>query len=315
MNVMRSYSALVATVLVASILISKAEARFGRINTYLVEKVTSDDVSANMEAASKWLEEQVGAKQSILSTTPVSDLKKFTALQQVINDVQCHRAAYEILRENMDAVGLSDLIRDRQVIRRVDKVILKIYQDHARRCAKVFLEMYRTKRSSLNKEMFELAKTIAKTVMEADRFMLSMEESYSFYHPIDMFYRYIRYYPNLKSFARQTVLLDALRSNAKNDPDSKYTRAVPDERTGKAVVHKDKLRELTKKYLIEPCQYLDKELGPDLFVPARFDLQAYSDIGNEEGYYYLGWSYYMICQALTRNERAVYDNVIKSVTN
>lgn len=308
---MRSYSSLVAALLWALLLIDHTDARYERLNNYLVGNVDNDTVGSNMEAAAKWLKEKDGAKHSFLSRTPIRDLRKFTALQQVIDDNKCDRHAYAIMHENEEAVGLHTLIRYRQVFRRVDKVMAEILQKHAEKCAKVYPVTYRTKKAQLNAALFEQAKTIAETVMSADRFRLPSIMLPTFYQPLDLFYRYIKYNPTLESFERGGILHDALYSNAKNDPDLKYTRAVPDERTGRAVVHKDKLRELTRKYLIEPCRHLDNELGPDLFVPARFDLPHYFDPDKDERGYYIGWAYYKICQALTKDEQGVYDRVAK----
>lgn len=314
---MPSHSVLAAILAIASLAISGAEARYGRINTYLVEKVTSDDAAANLKAASEWLALQSSTKQSFLSTTPISDLKLFTALQQVLEDTKCDRASYNIMVENEEAVGLHKLIRNREVIRRVDKVLLDIFKDHAKKCAKVYPLTYRVIKNQLDRELSKRALNVARTIMEKDMFMLPMNEKLFFYSPLSIFYRYIRNYPSIESltYGVKSALVDALRSSAKNDPDVKYTRKVPNELTGKKVVHEDKIKELTKKYLVEPCQYIVDELGPNVFIPARFDVHVYFKTDEKEEEYYRGWANFMLCQAIVKNERAVYDNVVKIISD
>lgn len=310
---MRPHAVPMAVLVVASLAISDAEARYEQINSYLCSMVDNDDVSANMAFASQWLEEQEGTRQSFFSRTPISDLKKFTALQEVIDDSSCGRRALVIMRQNEEAVRLHRLIENRQVHRRIDRIIMRIFKDHAEKCSSLYPQMYRKKRHQLNAVLLEQVENIARAIMGADRFLLSTEEVLSFYEPSELFQRYIQYYPRVGHFAKNNLLHSALVANAKADLDFKYTHAVLDEPTGKVVVHKDKLKGLARKYLIEPCQHYVDKLGFDLFIPARFDMQVYFNINDQDGDYFLGWSYYMICLALTRDERTVYDDVIKYV--
>lgn len=310
---MKQLTILIAATVVASLSFHGAEASYGRLNSYLVGKVNNDDVGANMEAAASWLKEQAGKKQSFLSRTPVGDLKKFTALQQVIGDTECNQAAYEIMLANEQAAGWRKLFKFGHPARRVDKVMLKIFEDHAERCSRVYPEVYRAKMLQLDASQFERAKQFAGIVMKEDKFLSPSEEREAFYQPANLFHRYIEHSLSFDSFAHRVVLYDALTSNARKDPNFRYTLKVPLEPNGKAVVHKDKLMELVKTYLIRPCQNVVDGLGPDLFIPAKFDIPLHLEINNEDGDYYLGWSYYRLCQVLVREEQAVYGNIIKSI--
>lgn len=53
-------------------------------------------------------------------------------------------------------------------------------------------------------------------------------------------------------------------------------------------------------------------MGPDLFVPDRFDARWY-ELGKDD-LYYLGWTYFRKCRALTLNEAAVFNNVIDAAS-
>lgn len=125
--------------------------------------------------------------------------------------------------------------------------------------------------------------------------------------------RYIKQYPTIEGATPRYALPEALKSNAQNDSDYKYLRRVLDEKTGRYTFHKDKIRGLFKKYLVEPCKHVVDFLGPDLFTPARFDITFYSEVDHELDDYYLDWSCFSICQALIKDEKALYHDVINYV--
>lgn len=312
---MRSRTILVAALVVVVLGSEGAQALYHRLNNYLMNNVKTDEVGANMEAAAKWLEGQDSVQHSCLSTTPVKDLKRFTALQQVVDDTTCDHIAYDIMSANEKAVGLHVLLLYRQDLRRVEKVMLEIFENHAKRCAKVYPVTYRTLKLELDAVQFERAKKYAQTLIDTDRLFLVMNEKISWHYPLNLFYlhRYIKHFPTFGGRTRRTALSEALKYNARKDPDYKYLRSVLDEKTGKEAFHKDKIKGLVKKYLIEPCKHVVDFLGPDLFIPARFDLPFYSEIDEQFGDYYLGWSYFAVCQALVKDEKSLYNEVTKYV--
>lgn len=312
---MKSYTTVAAILTIVSLAIGGAEARYGRINSYLFEKVTSDNVNANIEAAFKWLKEQESVNQSILSRTPIRDLKKFTALQQVIDDTKCDRAAYEIMRANEAAVGLIWMLDLRLPLRRVDRLILRIFEDHAKKCSQIYPARYLAMRSQMDEATVERAESVGRTIINAAKYKLSIKEGVSYYNPSNLISEYIKYNPKIGDF-QEEVFHDALRASAKDDPDVKYASVVLDERTGKGKIHVSKVKELIENYLIKPCQHYVDELGPNLFIPARFDLEFYSDADDDEHRnYYRGWSYYQICKAVVRGKMSVYSDVAKCLVS
>lgn len=311
---MNIFIATFAALLVASMIVGGTGASYKELNNYLIEKVNNDEVAANMAAANKWLEEQQNVKQSFLSKSPVGDLKKFTALQQVIDDTKCDRSAYDIMRPNEEAVGLRKLLEDGQVIRRVDKVIYSIFEEHAKKCALVYPVVYRQKRQLLEQSKCAQVERLGQTIMGWDKYFASVRYHAYFFEPRGLLDRYIKITRTVRDFANKGVFYEVLLHNAKDDPNFKYTQRIPDEHSGKAVVHKDQLKELARKHLIEPCQFYVDELGPDVFTPARFELSIYSRPDSRDRDFYLSWSYYQLCRRVVKDERAVYDYVIASAT-
>lgn len=294
-----------------SLAIRHAEASYKRLNDYLTGKVDSDDVKANLDAATNWLEapEAVGCSFSL--RIPIADLKRFTSLEKVLEDSRCDRNAYEIMRANEEKVGLNKLIDEGKVTRRVDKVILKIIETHAQRCARVYPITYRLKRNQLDEVVFQRVKLLTTMLMEVDATVLTR---HFHYEPTNLFLVYIMHSPSIYRYTGLNILHNALFYSAQGDPNARYVHKVLDKKSGKEVVCKDKLRQLVRRHLIEPCQNYVNLFGPDLFIPARFEARVHSEIDNYDALYYLSWSNFMICQALTKNQAAVYNDVIKSVS-
>lgn len=297
-------------IVIVSMTLGGAEAGYKRLNDYLTNKVSSEDVAENMEAAFKWLEDPEVVTCSFSLKIPIKDLKKFTSLQRVLKDTKCDHTAYEIMHSNEEEVQLHKLIDEGKVHRRVDKIILKIFEIHAMRCKRVYPITYRIKRDQLSEVVFQRVKSLTTMLMEVDASVLTR---HFHYEPSNLFLVYILHPPTISRYTGLNILHNALLYSAQSDPNIMYAQKVTDQRSGKEIVHKDKLRQLVKKHLIEPCQHYVNRFGPDLFIPARFEARAYSEIDNHDALYYLSWSNFMICQAITRNEVTVYNDVIRTV--
>lgn len=174
---MKSYAVLLATLVLTSLALTGIQADYGRINRYLIAHVDSDEVGPNMEAASNWLKENDGKKMSLLSTVPVSDLKQFTALQQVMGNPKCDQTEYALLYANDRAVRLYDLVFGEKVHRRVDKVLHAIFKDHAQKCHQVYIGEFRAK--ELDSDTVSRVSNIAHAILEKKRFIIPPRIFYS----------------------------------------------------------------------------------------------------------------------------------------
>lgn len=297
----------ISILVVCSVAIHNVQAGYTRLNNYLIDKVSTDEVGPNLEAAANWLKEQENSKLLFLSRAPIGDLKKFTALQQVVDDTKCDHEAYEILRANIDA---ADSVGN---VRRVDKLILRVRKAHAVKCQSVYPISYLEKKQQLDATVSGSVKEIGDKIISWD--LLDRRRGYTAAYPSNLFREYIA--PDLafrKSFIDIAFALrDALTKNSEEDPNAMYLRRVSDERSGKRLVHKDKIKELSRKYLIEPCKQYEAVMGPDLFEPARLDAEIHHVLNEENQDFYLGWSYYKFCKAITADESEVFDEAIKVV--
>lgn len=276
-------------------------AGYDKINKYLVAQVANDDVSDNMAAAIEWLKKQENKKLPFLSSMPASDLRKFTALQRIIDGAKCDRSDYEILNANERAVDLYALYYDRNVVRRVDKVMQKIFEDHARKCQQVYPVRYLEKQQQLDSEVTARVDNIVRTILERGKTRVAVK---LYHNPEQLFGDYIARDFTIGQCVGKDYLWLAIKYNSEGDPDAKYLYRVPDEITGKRVVHTEKIKKLTQKYLIEPCKSYVAHYGPDIFVPARLDVEFnYPDDVKKDSSrdYYIAWASFAICKELAQD--------------
>lgn len=307
-----SYLALLATLFfMTASAFGGAHAHYGLINSYLTSHVpNNDEIGPNLEAAANWLKQQEGKRLSFLSSAPVHDLKKFTALQQVVDDTDCDETAYRIMLSNERAVDLYGTFTDKILIRRVDKVILKVFVDHAERCRKIHPIKYRWKIKQLDCVFLEHVANLSKLLMEKDRFIIPERR---FYQPGNLFHRYIEYPFPIGRYIGKNVFKAALVLNAKEVPGVEYLDLLDEFRNLFSYkVNKNKMEEIVLKYLFGPCRRFVSEFGPDLFGPAILDSEFYTVVEESDLDYYLGWVSFSMCLELSRNERLVLNDIIKS---
>lgn len=65
--------------------------------------------------------------------------------------------------------------------------------------------------------------------------------------------------------------------------------------------------------MIEPCVLYEAFMGPDLFEPAGLDAEIHHVLDKENEDYYMGWSYFKFCRALTSDEAGVFEAVINRI--
>lgn len=314
---MKSYAVLVAIVAIAKLLATRySQADYGRINKYLVAQVKNNEVGPNLKAALGWLEESMNKPKTQVVLVPISDLKRLTALQQVIDDTNCDGSVDWIINANSRAVQARYVLNsyERVPVRRVDEIILKIIQDYAKRCEKVHQDEYLRRRSKLDKHVEEQVDSIAKIIMSKNQVGW---QDYRFNPEADQ--QYVKDYSVWKSIDRY-IFRAALVHNAKGNPDAEHLREYSDQLAeDKKAAQVDLIRNLTRKYLIRPCGSFVDALGPGMFIPEINSIRSFeADPGRKylsflsDADYYSTWFKFTICRAIVKDDQTVLYDVIKS---
>lgn len=232
----------------------------GKINEYLVKNCNTVDFKSNLKTAQQYLD-FLSVKSSMFDHRLVNDLKTFTALKRIENgETQCNLESRKILTANNKLAG--DLIKvvkrkGAYPLTRYNSLVWSAIQKHAATCSPTYNAKYRQMIETLDKDM----------VNKVDALTVNTQLAYRNWK---------------KSSTEEPHSSDAKRAHESlifmvkkfNDKDKKYATLVNDEPNGKKVLNKEKYIELFERFIMKPCEYFVKKLGPDVFEPSLFDAQV-----------------------------------------
>jgi len=297
------------------------------LNNYLVDKVDSQAIEANMKAVKELFTNKCGSCFPFKRDS-TSSLRKFVALDTIKDlENQCDRTSYSIL---LDICRTNDFkvqkrLGNGQTLSRIDSILLEYSTRHAERCKSVYPVAFENKLNQLDKTQLHRVETHANIVMRNARFLLASGKPYR----VDEYLReheldYMGYHSQFK-YCRGSYEALSLLANKEQDPRARsLTKVVLDERKGVPRVDEPMIEALAKTYLFEPCQYYVNELGLDVFEPFEFDLKVRgSDVGNESDAnleqgsqlhnFYAGLVRYKFCKRLLSEKESVKRSLVKCI--
>lgn len=287
---------------------------YNKINSFLVERVESDEQEANMVKAIEMMIWEM-RKNTFMGQPLVDALKQFTAMAKTRGSESCNKESYAILLKNDRATeGKARRINSRLVMaRRIDKLVQSYCLQHSRDCQheypKKFKQIY-------NRMDLEATNQVESLLMQIFFGSAGAANQSSDPQQINIMRLYNGFILNTISSASvddSQLVYAALEQSAKakNDPNVIYLKSIADEKRGTRFVRKDKMKGMFKKYFIEPCEYYVRKLGPDVFIPATFDAEWQHQVDYREFIYYFGWAQFKLCVYLLENERAMVQNLVK----
>lgn len=289
---------------------------YKHINNYLVDNVETDDVAANLRAASEFYEKVRVNSWNIFNKHLVGALEQFTALNRILSGEKCNKNSYAILLKNDRATrGKTHKVRsklDRLV--KIERIIHKIALDHSIECQTVYPKLFEQKYEKMDKEKIEKVGAFTSDIMNQ-----LMKEKKNFFRQTKKFetFEQLQYVKSIRGKKEAQIAYDALKLFSRQDNDAKYLKKVFDDKQGKMRLNQDKVGELFEKYLVEPCAYYVRELGPDIFIPASYDVaildkeDRYEQV-DENSSFFTGWIRYKFCNLLIgRDRKSLLSSVIK----
>lgn len=207
---------------------------FLKINHHLFDIVQSNDGETNMAEASRWLRDEVSTSGD---KNLIKALETFTGLPRVLeDDIKCTSRAEDIIFENYRGAGNAKMLK---VPTRVADVVSEYATKHNDICKEYLRE----------ETMAKLEKVDSETRQKVNSLMdeLSTNDDYRELH-------------TLSPKNEVDIVYRALKNLSKDDPDKQYLGAVANKREGRFTTHPDKVTELLKRYIIEPCYKFNKVL-------------------------------------------------------
>lgn len=277
---------------------------YDKINDYLESNVEQSYVEYNMEAAADWL---TTLKASDPHEPLVAALELLTSLRKLKQDIKCSGESYSILRDNFLATGNRKLFYKLTNIKRIEHMVYYYCFQHAKQCKYEYVRNYDIKYKSMNKRFVEYVESFVNSIMYSDEYPL---DEYS--DTIQIYKQFLIKPVSLNGSTEAELTLDTLKRLAEND-------SKRDSLDGSNPISKEsrisQVRALYEKYIVKPCDYYTKQLGPDIFIPVAFDdlFQAKKvDPNFPRIDFYHSWARFRFCEALKeRDDALLFSEMLK----
>lgn len=217
--------------------------KYDKINQHLVENVASDNVEENMAELARWLASNPGKKKLTKA------LENIIALNTIASREHCNGEDFKEIEANIR--GTQGQANTQAPVRRIDKLINHYILEYNRICYPLYATILREKKNKVHPTSVIMVNKIASDYIDGRKLHVMMENSAG-----DEFCRNV----TEKDFRKYNVV-DALLKLAAHDPENKYLKRMPDEKSGKMFVDTEKIMSLYGKYIYRPCLEFDKELG------------------------------------------------------
>lgn len=228
---------------------------FKLINYHIYDKIESGAPEKNVQEAKRWLTSINHNSNSSL----IPALELFVELAAV-NEPEngCTQHSFSILNANEAATGNRALYAFHQDFapRRIDKIVHHYCREHAKYCYEMLPNLALSRYRSLNNTGIVCAETAAYYWTLTLNAVQPVASSSS---PLSL--ETINDFPGFRS----RFIYCALKVLSKDNKESKFLKKVVDEREGIKVVRKDKVKELVRKYLVEPCKIYFETLDLDRY--------------------------------------------------
>lgn len=229
---------------------------YDEINVKLVNSIDDTNAMVNLDKA---IEVAGQVKCKILSRhSPKEAVRLLQGLKEHLNS--CGMEAFSLLRKNNYAArGKAALFEySLRPIRRIDKVLEKIFRQHASNCANTHLQRFIEVKNEVDKPDFVVAKafidqTLGKIILKP----LSVKELLA---------------KNVLSMNASDIF-DSFNHSLSIFPHIKYLKFHGDEIRGMEVFDENGLRRIYAKHIIEPCTRYVKQVA-HVFIPAAFDFES-----------------------------------------
>lgn len=257
---------------------------YKRISRHLVSHVGSEDPFANIQEATRWMND-VRADESLYK-----GLKVFTALGDTVGENKCSSETVEIIEANdyITSYKARNLDENNE-LDRVELVIRYYAMKHAQECRDVYTQNLKYR----NKKMFKVVKESVQTF--ADKMRTEVENNLV-----------------MTTKTHGKVVFETVQqlANKARDPDRSYLRTVmahnqPDQGlwSSTRVVHEPKVRGLFNKYLVGPCKIFMTLNYDGMLEAAEYD-DEWVPRSDEFGSLYDSVVYrYKTCKRLVENDQ------------
>lgn len=272
---------------------SKLVHKFHELNNYLTEKVNE---AASVEDNLDYLLEQYQTnykKMAILDAKTQKAWKLLLSLRDLSYPDTCNAEGTNIIRQNLAALQDEPLLKVKKFYqtRRADEIFLAYLKKHAEICREIYFSTFNDTINSMNKDMLMRVAWFAHEGLDrytSDSFNNNKDKS-----PVERLFFLVNAHMDIGPSYLNTIL----RRNVKE----RFLFPHLD-KSGRLVIDTQKFEGVFNQYLVDPCLYFIKELGPDVFEATTYEIEYHKlDEGNPA--FYRAWAEYRFCSEFTKESK------------
>lgn len=292
------------------------EGPYKTISEYLEKSVHFEaTIEESMQAVEDWYRKEKSRKFAFgFNQGLIEAMEQLLMLKDIMSDAnKCSRKSYRVLVKNDRATrGVAHRppseIRARGMKRAVDWLVHQYEFRHASECHRIYPIVYEAKLLSMNQDLLKKVELFTTNIIQKRRKkIMFIWEQQRTDDPMILI-------PTGKAIKRikgkdiAAAVYRSIQSMASKDPNERYLRKVVNEEKGKLMINDAGLKALFDEYIIKPCEYYVQQLGPDIFVPVKFDiglLEPYDRYQVEEvQQFFLGWIRFRFCNSILGRDKS-----------
>lgn len=298
-------------------------AAISKINKYLTERASDDDLKKNVELARCWMTKIKLDEPLFVDKKLLKSLELFSSLRNTWElSGGCTFESYEILRKNNEFFGggrnLHQTTIDVSSLDRLGRIVHAYSTHHANFCKKAYPEMFRSMYRLVNPEPLLRLKEIFKLVYK--RYQEKKKPDQAFKG------KDLRTFEELVSNPKLFddldfigALLESIRELSENDPDRIYLDRNDIDTNASCILlgnsskRRSKLISLLESYLLTPCKSYIRSFKI-IFKPAEYDMELTGELEVTDRITFafrLGFIKYRFCQRL--NDQAEVIEIASSM--
>lgn len=289
---------------------------YHKINTYLADNVATNDITANMNKAVKWYSEVKSPLKGRVDKALVEALRKFIALSELEMANICNRESFEILTANDDATaGYVQVMRPNEIPdSRVDMIVHYFAVKHASQCHDTYPIELASRLKQLNPELVNRVDKFMGLVIRRSKYKVLHKDATASERMVSKYFADAD--PSIRGIDNARLAWRVLKFLAANDQDQMFSSTDQTDEVGKKPVNGKKIKEMFKKYFVDPCQYYVSQLGKDIFLPAKFDAHFFQQVDDSKADFYFAMGKFRLCQSLIdRDQNSLVEDLISVMKN
>lgn len=273
-----------------------------KLNDYLTKCTISSDPDENLDLVLEQFTADLRAKSAPESRSNQSK-RVLLALRTLVGANKCNYYSFRVLQQNARAIQVdAKSIIENKDLTRVGKILAHYINQHVKECRRVYFRKFDEITKKFDPKANQKLNAIFESTIEiatSDKYPNNLGKSQT-----ERFYNAATYKFTGKFFTDLEGIYSALWEVIAKD-----LKVTPhkNKNSGYPMIRWDVFNRIFNDYIREPCAYLRREYGPDVFEPIGFDSKYDGRVQEDRPDFYEAWLRYKLCGEPTIDPRNMYE--------